>query len=287
MTGRSVSVRPFEDLHALAQHSLGADAQLVVLITHPRVGERRDVGSVDLDVLAAQADELGDLLPQDLGGIGERLEWVGVGLDRGVGVPPLAEHQRTGQRRLGRPVGPRAQVDEFLGGDRAHPAQLLADRVAGHRARQVLGAVRLIAVPGGRRGRRSADPADGVDEAAREHHAAGLAVGDDVKAALHLERDRVVDRVILHALVLQLGELATVAPRPGLCEVRGTQQGPDGFRAIPNAGDHSVRRTTRTGDPVPSAIFSGRARNSPVAGTCASPVSPSTMRMPRGRKAPV
>ena len=45
----------------------------------------------------------------------------------------------------------------------------------------------------------------------------------------------------------------------------------------------SCSSSTRRGDPVPPRILSGSATNTPVAGTSASPRSPSTIRIPRGR----
>jgi CBS-domain-containing membrane protein len=60
-------------------------------VAHPRVDERRELGRVDLDVLAAERDELLDLRAPDLGGVGEHLERVAVRRRRVRRAPEAVE----------------------------------------------------------------------------------------------------------------------------------------------------------------------------------------------------
>jgi hypothetical protein len=93
--------------------------------------------------------------------------------------------------------------------------------------REVLGPVVGVAAPRGRRGRRPLDAGHGVDEAPGEHHPAGLAVGEDVQAAVVLQGDGLVDGAVLHALVLARRERAVLQPLACVEQVLRAQERPD------------------------------------------------------------
>ena len=233
-----------EQVDALAQHALGADPEAVVLPADVGVGEGGDVRRVDLHVAAAEGGELGDLRLEDPRGVGERVEGVRIGLRRRLRVPPLAEHERTGQRRLRRELGAVAHVRVLLGRDRADAPERRAHRVPRDRPRQVLGAVGVVAVPGRRRRRGPADALDGVEQAAGEDAAAHLAVADDVEPARLLERDRLVDRAVLDGAQVVGRERAGVVCGPGLGEIGRPEQRSDRLRTGSHAATLRPRRPT-------------------------------------------
>jgi carotenoid cleavage dioxygenase-like enzyme len=81
-----------DEVDPLGQHALGGEPDRLGPVAHARVDERGELGRVDLDVLAAQRDQLLDLRAADLGGVGEHREGVGVGAGRVLRAPEPVEH---------------------------------------------------------------------------------------------------------------------------------------------------------------------------------------------------
>ena len=68
-----------DDVDALGEGAFGVHAQALAQRAVLRVDERAEVGRVDLDVGAAELGQFGRFRADDVGGVGEQLERVGVG----------------------------------------------------------------------------------------------------------------------------------------------------------------------------------------------------------------
>src|ERR671935_12749 len=67
-----------DDVDALGERALGVHAQALAQRAVLRVDERAEVRRVDLDVGAAEPGQLARLRADDVGGVGEQLERIGV-----------------------------------------------------------------------------------------------------------------------------------------------------------------------------------------------------------------
>ena len=197
-------------------------------VAHARVDERGELGRVDLDVLAAERDELLDLRAPDLGGVGEHRERVAVGGRRVLRAPEAVEDERAGHRDLERQprAGPRVAV--LLGHHRADLAQL-------RRHRRGRGPLEVALRRAPRHRAVVLDELDALDrlgDRPHEQEAAHLAVGDDVDARALLHRDDLIDGAVLDALEVVRRQLALLEGRAGLLQVGRAQHRSDHLGAV-------------------------------------------------------
>src|ERR1700736_6210140 len=86
--------KPVENFDTLAEYALRRDAVgLEDCSLRRRIHHNRQLGRVDLYVLASQAGELANLLADNLGAVDEQLEGVAIDRARLLGRPEHEEHQ--------------------------------------------------------------------------------------------------------------------------------------------------------------------------------------------------
>ena len=163
---------------------------------------------VELDVRRAQADELVDLLPQDLGDVAEELLQVRVRGSRALGIPEVREQARAGERHLQHPVGATACVRELLGREEPPSPELPLD---GQRRPLDLLSPTLVALPVAPEKRVEIPLAEALDRLghlALERQTPHLAVRHDIETRIRLESESVVDGCVLDLLELGRAQLA-------------------------------------------------------------------------------
>jgi hypothetical protein len=131
-----------------------------------------------------QGGQLGDLGAQNIDVVGEEREGLWIGRSRMFRRPAYREHQRTRQRRLECNLRAGARVDEFLGRQRAPPAEPAG---YGERHRQIgyaglAAATAAHALPSPRVERDRLETLHVVGQRRDEAGAAHFAVGHDVHA---------------------------------------------------------------------------------------------------------
>jgi hypothetical protein len=91
------------------------------------IKQERIVGSVELDVLAAEPHELVDLLTKDLGDVGQEALQGRIGTAGALRIVEVGKQARAGRRDLDDPLRPSARVSELLGGEEATAPELAED----------------------------------------------------------------------------------------------------------------------------------------------------------------
>src|SRR5205823_12787114 len=96
-------------------HAVGVAPALLVALAHLGIEQRRVLGGVDLDVAAAQADQLLDLASGEIDHVGQIGVARGIGGLRLVGIVVGGGLLGADQRYLAGLLGASAQVDPLLG----------------------------------------------------------------------------------------------------------------------------------------------------------------------------
>src|SRR5260370_1803460 len=113
------------ELDAAVDQLFGVGPPLPVAITHLGIEQGGVLGSIDLDVCAAQANQLFDLTPRDVDDIGQVLVAGLVCALRLLRVVVRGRLLRAEHRHLARALCDRAQKGPLLAAHAAPPAQLL------------------------------------------------------------------------------------------------------------------------------------------------------------------
>ena len=209
------------------QQPVGIVAALPVSFAQLRIQECGVLRRVDLDVGAAQANQLFHFIAQDIDQIGE------VGVDGRISpggfsaVVVSGGLLRADHGGFGRVLGARAHVSKFFGAERPFATQLGND----HRARQN----QLLALFVPERNCPAAvfvEAFNGVNQVSVESVAAHLAVGDHFHPCENLQVDAFVDGPVFHLLERSVRELSRREPVASFLKIRGTQETSDYITAI-------------------------------------------------------
>ncbi len=204
------------------EHAIGIAAAGAVALADGLVEQPGILRGVNLDVLAAEARELGNLAAGEIHDVGK------IGIERRV-CPARLVRVVVGGRLLGAEEGhldrllrPAAQIGELLGAHLPAPPQLVDDD----------GAIEtgLPAVPIAKRDRPAGslvEPFERFDEVAVEGVAPHLAVGHDVEAGHLLQGDGFVHRPILDQLEFRRRQGTGVAGGAGVLQILGAEQAAD------------------------------------------------------------
>src|SRR5260370_166339 len=170
-------------------------APLTVALTHLRIEQGRVLGRIDLDVCAAQANQLFDLKPRDVDDIGQVLVARLVCALRLLRAVVPAALLRADHRHLARALCDRAHKGPLLAAHAAPPTQLLHDH--GPLEHELLA---FLVSEWNRPTSLFVETLEGVDKVAEERVPALPAVRHDIDARVFLESNRGDDLPVLLAL---------------------------------------------------------------------------------------
>src|ERR1700674_850513 len=195
---------------------------LPVTLAHRGVEERPVLRPVDLDIRAAEANQLLHLPPGGVDDVGQ------VSIPRRIGGLRLfgvviggsllcAEH-----RHLARTPSHRPKKRPLLSAHASLPAQ----RIDHHRALedQLLS---TLVPKGNRPAALTVESFERVDQVAVESVSAELAIGHDIDSGTLLELNRRANRLVLHGLELGACHLAGIQPLPSADQLRWSQEAAD------------------------------------------------------------
>ena len=210
------------ELNAGVDELVGITSALAVSLSQLGIEKRGVLGGVDLDIGTAQPAELGDLAPAEIDDIRQ------VRIPTRVGGPGFFRIVVGGcllgadecdfcpVRRFG------SEINPFLGAHASPPAKALDD----DRALQDQLITRIIA----ERNRPATflvEPVHGVDQMTVERVATLLPIGNHINPGRFLEGDGLIDRPILDAFELDVGQGAGVALLARGLQIGWAQQAAD------------------------------------------------------------
>src|SRR6266852_6074962 len=200
------------------EEAVGITAPLLVALADLGIDQGGILRRVDLNVRAAQSEQFGYLVTKEIDEIGEKSVNGRVGAAGLLRIVVGRRLLRADQRRLGRMIGPGAQVGELLGAHGAFPAQSRNDNRP--RMRKFLAS---FVAEWDRPAPKFVEPFHSVNQVPIKGVSPHLAVGQDLNAGSELQVDRCVDSAVLQALEFRVGQFPGRKLHAGILQVRGAQ----------------------------------------------------------------
>src|SRR6266853_550085 len=200
------------------EEAVGIIAPLPVALADLGIDQGGILRRVDLNVRAAQSEQFGYLVTKEIDEIGEKSVHGRVGAAGLLRIVVGRRLLRADQRRLGRMIGPGAQVGELLGAHRAFPAQSRNDNRP--RMRKFLAS---FVAEWDRPAPKLVEAFYSVNQVSIEGVSPHLAVGQYLNAGSELQVDRFVDSAVLQKFEFRVGQLPGGKLHARILQVRWTQ----------------------------------------------------------------